>query len=293
MRFLLFFAVFSLALGTAFAASCPAGAEDCFLCGNEIPCSTDCQGKWDEASQMHISCECPQGEPCVCYCPYWEGEGTNVIGTDPNAGELSDEIAAISSLSGDVYIKRSASHQWEKVIGKIRVDEGYTIRTENGKATILFEDGCKVYIEGGTTLEMNELLNIPQKSTLQIVLQLIKGAIYSDVTARDGTSFEVRGEFGRAGAKGTRFHTSYFPETGSSAIKVYEGEVEVQTPNYGTYSLSENEKLTIEQNQFPSIENFNSSIEQTPFEEEAGGCSSAIIIAALIPALLLLLPPER
>ncbi|MFH2101223.1 MAG: hypothetical protein ABII71_04035 [Candidatus Micrarchaeota archaeon] len=63
-------------LQASFADGCPAGASDCFLCGGTggIPCTTDCEGVWDEASHGYLACSCPQGEPCECYCPF-EGKG--------------------------------------------------------------------------------------------------------------------------------------------------------------------------------------------------------------------------
>lgn len=55
------------------AAVCPEGAADCFNCGagpSSIACTKNCTGKWSERAHAYVSCECPQGEPCACYCPY-------------------------------------------------------------------------------------------------------------------------------------------------------------------------------------------------------------------------------
>jgi hypothetical protein len=57
------------------AGQCPAGASDCFLCGgvDGIPCTTNCAGVYDPNIGSGVSCRCPQGKPCECYCPYVQG----------------------------------------------------------------------------------------------------------------------------------------------------------------------------------------------------------------------------
>lgn len=54
------------------SGECPPGASDCFLCGgvDGIPCTKNCVGEWDPVMNDYVCCRCPQGEPCVCYCPY-------------------------------------------------------------------------------------------------------------------------------------------------------------------------------------------------------------------------------
>lgn len=87
--------VFAVLPALSFAGSCPPGVKDCFLCGgnNGIPCSSSdsCAGHYDPNSGESIACACPQGKPCVCYCPITE-TAPPAEPAAPSGGETAQDL---------------------------------------------------------------------------------------------------------------------------------------------------------------------------------------------------------
>lgn len=278
---ILFLVISVVLAGVLSAGSCPAGAEDCFLCGgvDGIPCTTDCAGEYSESAGQYISCECPQGEPCACYCPY-EGGDEAVVGVG-QGGMPPSEGADLTSFSGDVYVMPPGG-QWMKVASRIPLGEGYSIRTGSGaKATVMLDDGCKLYIDPETTLDLTELQNRPGKSTLSVVLELIKGAIYSDVTKRDGTRFEVNAGVSVAGVKGTKFSVYYDDAKREASVKVVEGIVEVSDLSNEKVNLNAGEMMTVTNSGLGSVASFDADAERSKWVP-SGGCGSAFVLGLVL-----------
>lgn len=367
---LVLFAVFSF----SFAAECPPGAEDCFLCGN-TPCTTDCQGAWDEASQRYVSCscpqgeectcfcpyiaeedpaesgtgacpagatdcflcggvggipcysgpacegvwsvsahqniacECPQGEPCTCYCPYSQyglldldfadgpapcppectygcsADGTICAKLDALDIEASSNTGGLSSIQGEVFIRKAGS-DWARVTGPIHLDEDYDVLVMDGSAVLWLEDGTHVSIEEDTLFTVHQFIFLSDKSTIETVFELVHGAITSDVTARDGTKFEVETKVSVAGVKGTSFYIAHDEATNTDTIKVYEGEVEVESSS-GTLALSEGQMVRVTASGTGAPTYFEGEPEEAPSPEvsvESEGCcapSFALLLLAL------------
>ncbi|MEW6748715.1 MAG: FecR family protein [Candidatus Micrarchaeota archaeon] len=264
--------------GSVFAGGCPAGADDCFLCGgiDGIPCTIDCSGEYSESAGAYVSCECPQGEPCVCYCPYEGGE--TVVGVG-QGGMMQPEGANLARYSGEVYVMAPGG-SWVKVASKIPLGQGYSVRTGYGStATILLDDDCKIYLDGDTTLDLTELQKLEDKSTFSVVLELIKGAIYSDVTKRDGTKFEVHTRVSVAGVKGTAFSVYYDEMMREAEIKVVGGDVQITDLSSETVNLNAGEMMKVGNGGLGDIERFDSAAEKERWV--GSGCGSAFIVGAV------------
>jgi hypothetical protein len=203
--------------GVIFAAGCPAGATDCFECGGVggIPCAaTDsCVGAYVEGVG-NVACECPP-EGCICHCPYAdygalkeqlnpEGplecpdrctygcsqDGTICIITTTDQ-LMTDGPVQISNLQGEVLV-RMAEGGWARAAIGTKLSKGYTIRTgKDGKATLSMTDGTKIFMSEDTTLNTVVLTDPVTYSKLDVVIELVKGALFSDVVTRDGNRFEV------------------------------------------------------------------------------------------------------
>ncbi len=100
---LVIFAVFP---ALSFAGTCPPGVKDCFLCGDKgIPCSSSdsCAGHYDPNVGANVACACPQGKPCVCYCPISETStgGETSSGGETTAQDLCENVNCPQTVCAD------------------------------------------------------------------------------------------------------------------------------------------------------------------------------------------------
>jgi|GEM_PF-5662295 len=316
----------------SFAGSCPAGANDCFLCGgtNGIPCAqTDaCLGHHDEKTGLNIACACPQGKPCACYCPYADygavhpskpgasgGSTLNTSSSKPNtsvskpSGVQSDDKCAgcvygcsadgsvcisakaedigapngpveISAYSGEVLVSNDGGSTWARAAPGMRVDFNYMVKSgANSRATLEANDGSKVFMDPDTALNMKEL-EPRSATTLDVIIVLVKGALFSDVTKREGTKFELETGVSVAGVQGTQFYVSYDPVSRTSVTKVYKGNVSVESSS-GTVTLSPAQEVATTATGNGAVASFNPSEDKTPFAG-AGGAGACCGSGALI-----------
>jgi len=290
----------------SFAGTCPAGASDCFLCGgnNGIPCArTDaCMGYHDPNSGLDIACACPQGKPCACYCPYSQyGAQKDALtpSEDRCAGCVygcsedrscitakAEDIAApngpaeITAYEGEVLASNDGGSTWARVAPGMRVDYGYMLKTgTSGRMTIQLDDGCKVYMDPDTTLNTKELQR-KNVSNLDVVIELLKGVIFSDVTKREGTKFELETGVSVTGVQGTQFSVSYDPATKESVTKAYEGSVSVTSAS-GTTRLSKNQMVTVTESGAGEVSSFTPTGANAP-PSGGGGCGGAAILLSVL-----------
>jgi hypothetical protein len=307
MKLLLAIALVLVMASFSFAGACPAGASDCFLCGgtNGIPCAqTDaCKGHHDSNSGLDIACACPQGKPCACYCPYSQyGAQKDVLtpSDDKCAGCVlgctadksicitakAEDIAApngpaeISAYDGEVLVSKDGGSNWARAAPGMRVDYGYMLKTGvDSRLTLLLDDGCKIYMDPDTTLNTKELQR-KNFSTLDVVIEIMKGAIFSDVTKREGTKFELETGVSVAGVQGTQFSVSYDPVTKESVTKTYEGTVSVTSAS-GTIQLAKNQMVTVTESGAGQVSSFTPTGASAP-PSGGGGCGGAAILLSVL-----------
>jgi hypothetical protein len=290
-----------------FAGTCPAGASDCFLCGGDgIPCaSTDaCTGFHDPDTGLNVACACPQGKPCACYCPYSEfgllkdelapsddvcagcsygcsDDNTLCISKSMDDVESTGGLAQVSGIDGELLVSNDGGVTWAKAAAGTKLGEGDTIRVGNsGKASIVLDDGSKLFLDGGAVLRMKELTRVKSAGTLAVVLELVKAALFSDVTKRDGTKFEIDTGVSVIGVKGTQFYVSYDPISKQSVTKVYKGNVTVAGAS-GSIELAASEQVTTTQSGNGAVMEFDPSEDDTPFGGGAACCAPAAIVMAI------------
>jgi len=116
---LIAFAYLAGAVHAVESGKCPAGASDCFLCGgvNGIPCSSNCIGHY-KPGVGNIACECPQGKPCVCYCP-----AVGISEKEPEATQ--DKCAGVSCLSSCAGSTHKYDGKCDPVTGKCGYSSEY------------------------------------------------------------------------------------------------------------------------------------------------------------------------
>lgn len=277
----LFFAFCVFASGLAFAGSCPAGDKNCFLCGgvDGIPCTTNCSGAWSEAAHAYVSCECPQGEPCVCHCPIEGGEAVIGIGAGIGPGSMG----TLKSYSGEVHYLLPDG-KWARVASRLPISELSTVRTgKDSGALLVLDDGSRIYMDENTQLALKELRLGGAKSTLEVIVELVKGAILSDVTKRDGTKFDVDCQVSVAGVKGTRFATYYDDAAEEATIKVLEGSVSVPDRFGRSEDVGEGQMVRVSgASGLGPIEEFDEDAEMARWDVSAGGCGPAFVLPLIL-----------
>jgi hypothetical protein len=129
----------------ASSGECPPGS-DCFLCGGVggTPCTTNCQGVWDPGVNDYVSCRCPQGKACECYCPYVPTPSVTTVSIQqPVVSGGTPLVALIAMKQYDVYAPSMVDFSDEStgpVVSRIW-DFGDDQRTSQLKSpTIIFSE---------------------------------------------------------------------------------------------------------------------------------------------------------
>jgi len=128
-------------------------------------------------------------------------------GCGGGAKARSDVKVSVAFLSGTVETQTGGAPEWKKASQNAEITMADAIRTgEKSFAKLNFPDGSKVFLDESTTLNLTEVkLPAAEKSTLDIVLEVITGSIFCDVSKRENSKFEVETSTAVAGVKGTRF----------------------------------------------------------------------------------------
>ncbi len=134
--------------------------------------------------------------------------------------------ARLSFISGTVESRADDPADWKTAVSGEEMSMSYTVKTgEKSNAKIDFSDGVKIFLEENTTVKLKEIKKPSEKSTLDIALEIINGAIFFDVSKREGSKFEMETSTAVAGVKGTKGVMSFNNDT--TGVMVTEGRVEV------------------------------------------------------------------
>ena len=214
-----------------------------FLCGGVggIPCTTDCQGHWSESMHAYVSCECPQGHECVCYCPV-EGEphtGTGEISERPTtSGSFPGNAPAcessnsqctgcglVASISGRIGIQRNG--EWCLAYSGLAIQPGDLVYSPgDSKARIkLFDGGTMDVAPGSSFIFRGVQLSgpTPAEAIGSMVMESAEGAYHFLMDSDRIGQFEIRTNGAYTGIEGTEFIVE---ATGSyTKVKVLEGAV--------------------------------------------------------------------
>lgn len=245
-----------LALVSLSFSGCPAGASDCFLCGS-APCTTSCTGAWDENAQMHVSCECPQGEPCTCHCPYGGGAavssgGENLLDSASECGSRSScpSCAEIKSMEGTVAVMRNG--QWCLAYEGLIVGPEDKVWTLNdSRAGLAYYDGTKQDMNQQSSFTIKDSATTKSGAAGSLVLQGVQGAYHFLVDDKRIERYEMRLDNAVIGIEGTEF----LVDGGDSGItvSVIEGKVNLSSSKFSkTVLLGEGEASTVPANGAPS-----------------------------------------
>jgi ferric-dicitrate binding protein FerR (iron transport regulator) len=208
-----------------------------------------------------------------------------LIGTTGDAG--MNGLAKIHAVQGEVFV-RMEDGGWLRATPDSVISDGVKIKTGTGsKASIYLDDGSKIFMDESTELNMAVVNNPVSSTTLDVILELVKGALFSDVVNRDRTRFEVDTTVSVFGVKGTKFEVSYDGSTAET--KVYEGEV-TATSKYGdSMDVGPSEKVSVSNGGFGDKQVFDQSAQNKWWEEQSGaGCCAGFAFLASALGIFLL-----
>lgn len=135
-------------------AVCPEGATDCFNCGagpSGIACTKNCTGKWSERAHAYVACECPQGELCVCYCPYTAKLSDECL-LDPSCvgkqlPAVKGVMAYTAKINGKARLIKGGTGEALELAPLTPINPGDTISIESSgnSVTVVFGDSIRTY----------------------------------------------------------------------------------------------------------------------------------------------------
>jgi hypothetical protein len=294
----LFLAICASASGLVFAGSCPAGAKDCFLCGgvDGMACTTNCTGAYVEGVG-NVSCECPQDEPCVCYCPYGGGSAVvlddeTLISRAPDCGPGGcggNDCGIVENLTGTVAVKRGGG--WCIAKGGTGIAAGARVWVLDGaRVRIRLFDGGVMDVRENSVFNIDRIETTKPGAVKRMVLSLAEGAYHHMVDSDRIEQFEVRMDSAVIGINGTEFIVE--ADGSEITVKVLEGSVSLSNDGSGIPVLLRPGEYSIASKSGgpptkPAA--FNAAMEGKWWvEPSAPSCGSAFALAAALMAALFL-----
>jgi hypothetical protein len=141
-------------------------------------------------------------------------------------GSGAELKAKLTFISGTVESQAAGAADWKTAAVNSELSISDTVKTgDKSSAKIDFSDGVKIFIEENTSVKLKEIKKPAEKSTLDIVVEILKGAIFFDVTKRENSKFEMETSTAVAGVKGTKGVFSFIDD--KTKVIVTDGRVEV------------------------------------------------------------------
>jgi len=136
-------------------------------------------------------------------------------------GKIYADEARIATMLKDVEVQKSEGGQWEKANRKMKLEEGWKVRTGRGSyARVQMTDGSKMFLSPKTEV-LIEGLKDKYRS-----FKLMLGKLKAKIKSLKRGKFDVKTPVAVASIRGTEFDLSYDGKT--SSLDVFEGLVAVQ-----------------------------------------------------------------
>jgi len=273
----------------AHASGCPPGAADCFLCGgvDGIACSQECPSGPVREGIGAVACECPQGEPCVCYCPYAGGAPKVSDNIDPllesappcqSLSPSCPDCGEASLVQGKVGLKRDGLWcllQEGQTVGggeRVYVPEGSALR-------IRMFNGGVMDAAGGSVFDIERMSGTGKSAMGSFIMSLAKGAFHFLMDKDRIEQYEVRMDSAVVGIEGTEF---LMGSDGSTiTTKVLEGTVSLGSAGSSdTMELSEGQMASVPASGGPisGPSSFDIQAEHPWWDEEAGQACGGLFV---------------
>jgi len=295
------FAAFLFFAGAAFAATCPPGATDCFMCGappTGVPCNRTCTAH-SVPGLGYVACEVPDEGP-KCYCPYGTSfEEIAANSPDCRASSFPDcnGCGLLDSYNGNVLVKSmyaGSATDWCVVKGRLRLPQGTQVwTTANSAARITYP---RVTLDVGPSSEMTiNRVSLEDHSFLSLVSPRAFLRVACKELSED-EYFDMQVDYMFSGCRGTEYLVE--KNDTHTTVKVLDGTVWVKSSESGTnVTLSPGQYTVVAKAGGPPSNpaSFNTGGVNkwwSSLEGGGGGCGSAFIFLAA-PLLLLFVIARR
>jgi hypothetical protein len=163
--------------------------------------------------------------------------------------------AQVSSVTGTAYVLQPGSLTKLELKPGMSLAQGSTITTESGSVGLQLMPGAATVIEPSSELSLGKL-DYEKKSDdslkRNVLLDLKKGSILSNLEKVGTSDFKIKTPYGVAAARGTTWKTTSVG--GAGAVRVYNGTVEVRTPDGKTYSIGKGTFMEIKNGQASDVQ---------------------------------------
>jgi hypothetical protein len=143
-----------------------------------------------------------------------------------SCGSSSEKNTFITSLQGEVTVKKASSANWVKAEVKMLLNKGDSIKTEaEASAQITFFNGSTIELRAGTQIEITELVkeqakNIRMKQEIGETISKVEKLVDS------ASKYEIETPTAVAGVRGSSMRVSVRPD-GTTQVQNLEGKISV------------------------------------------------------------------
>ena len=147
-------------------------------------------------------------------------------------GEESPSSGIFTYVQGEVLFKRNVETDWDQASFDMPIYRGYKVKVSlYSRAEITLRDRSVIRLKEGTQIDTSELLPVGAGDQTLSSVKLILGQVWAKVKKleKGTTNFEITTPTVVASVSGTSYRVNY-EQSGSTQIKVYDGEVSVFKP---------------------------------------------------------------
>jgi FecR protein len=172
-----------------------------------------------------------------------------IFATPPASADLSHaRIIRLSLVEGDVRFTRDShgdpltdsKNLWEAATLNLPIRQGYVLATDNGRATVEFENGAMAFLNQNTVLEFYDLSLDNGTRTTRLIVRQGSASFYVNSSA---DYFSVTGgDFTAETTAHATFRLDNFDD--GSTVNVIAGHVEVLRKNQNAASLTKGQSFS-------------------------------------------------
>lgn len=159
--------------------------------------------------------------------------GCLTLAPEPAAADISHaRIVRLSYVQGDVRFTRDAhgdpltdgKNIWETAVLNLPIRQGYVLATDQGRATVEFENGALAFLDANTVIEFYDLSLDEGAHSTRLVIRQGSASFY--ITPSNGDYFSVTGgDFTAEATTRASFRLNNFDD--GSNVNVFAGHVDV------------------------------------------------------------------
>ncbi len=143
-----------------------------------------------------------------------------------SCGSSSEKNTVITSLQGELTVKKAGSANWVKAEVKMLLNKGDSIKTgAEASAKITFFDGSTIELKANTQIEFTDLIN-EQAKQIQMKQEIGETISKVEKLVDSASKYEIETPTAVAGVRGSSMRVSVSPD-GTTQVQNLEGKISV------------------------------------------------------------------